>query len=303
MTKSSATLATLLLVGGIGLSFPASVATQTTTNARRAPLFYWGIDVGVATLAGLFHGQIHHAAPQRAIVAGIVGGSLMYGGQRMVGAGDPALNLPGLETVALGANLTRNIGSGVAPFSDLTFPFFPLYVRIRPGRPAPLRVRISALGLYSTIRMSLRYGQAPDWGRSLISGAVVFTCTGQLLLCEERQRTGCSVVRVGEHRFGAVAYAHDPLGCTRDEVLAHELGHVAQDIRDAILFAVPASDYALDHTGRVGRWIGRVLVVDAVLPLMLTSRLVGPPDFDPACHGFSKFYECEAEAMTVLRAR
>jgi hypothetical protein len=114
----------------------------------------------------------------------------------------------------------------------------------------------------------------------------------EYLYCREHDGVGCVAEVPGQHVFGGVAFA------TRGEAcLSHEFGHVAQDIRDAVLFAVPASDYLLDHAGAPGRWLGRYLVLDAALPLMLVNSAAG--EFPMTC-GAGPFYECEVNRLTRL---
>jgi hypothetical protein len=264
---------------------------------RPAAGFYWGVDVGVSALSALLRAHEANVSVKRAFLGGLAGGTLMYAGQRLVGTAAPAVRLVGLQTVALGAGIARNVGAGRAAFSDLTFPLFPFYVRIRPGETTRVSVRLSALGLISAARMGRAYRRWPSLGESLLGGAPVFTVPAGDIRCDAGGLTDCQIERLGEHSLGAVVYAEHPAPCSSRFVVAHEMGHVAQDVRDVVLFAVPASDLALAHAGRPGRWLSRYLVVDGFLPLMLASRAAGPPAFDEACRGLSSYYECETEAM------
>jgi hypothetical protein len=191
----------------------------------------------------------------------------------------------------------------VPPLSDVTLTFYPLYMRIGTTGGPLVRIRVSALALVSAARMAAVYGTAPDVLESIYSGALVFPVPGDEVRCAAARDGDCLATVVGEHRFGAVAYATGPEGCLArvhaGGCLGHELGHVAQDTRDAVLHAVPASDWALSRMGGVGRWLGRYVVLDGALPLMLLGHVAESPHFEGSCRlqGW-EFYECEAEAMT-----
>lgn len=273
-------------------------AQNRDPRVRPDPPLYWGVDVSTATLSALVQGRARDVSPLRALVGGVVGGSTMYLGQRLVGTGCPALRFAGLQTVATGASVARNLGTGQSPFAMLTFPVFPLYVQVRPRGGPHLSVRASAVAIGGIVHTAHEFGAWPDWRESLLAGMPVFAVReGRLGGCLEYSRVGqCVSGVVGHHVFGAVAYASRPNQYSARNVLTHELGHAAQDVRDAVLHAVPASDYVLG-TDRVGRFIARFVVVDVALPLNVVSRAAGPPNSDPACKDLSSYYECETEAM------
>jgi len=251
---------------------------------------YWAIDVGAAVSSALLqsHGTEHRVL--RVLAAGLAGGTLIYAGQRVIGSHDPRLRLPGLQLAAVGASISGNIARGRRPWSDLTLPLFPFYLRVRTEPAVSVRVRLSTMAVVSGIRMAATYHQAPDLLRSLESGAPVFAVPRERLQCCEYSGGSCTVELAGQHVFGAVAYATDGHAC-----LCHEFGHVAQDIRDAVLFAVPLSDLLLSRTGSVGRWLDRYLVLDGALPLMLLNNTVG--DRRLGC-GSGSFYECEVNRLS-----
>ncbi len=287
-------LATLAVLMGV-----PSVAQQTVTNARSAPAFYWGVNVGTAALSALAQGRARSIPVRRALLGGLVGGSLMYAGQRLVGTGAPTLRFAGLQTVAVGASVARNLGIGRGPVDELTFPLFPLYVQVRPRGSPRWRARLSVVAVAGLVQTAHEFRVSPDWRESLVAGLPVFSVpTTRLGPCEDYfARSGrCLAGALGHHVVGAVAYAARPEQTTVRDIVTHELGHSAQDIRDAVLHAVPASDLVL-QTSSPGRWLSRFLVIDAFLPLNLASRLVGPPAGDAACRDLPTFYECETEAM------
>jgi hypothetical protein len=272
-----------------GLSLPGMAQEPAGWMADRA-VGYWGVNVGAAMVSALLQNRGGPISLPRVVLAGITGGSIVYAGQRMVGTRDRRLRLVGLELAATGASMTGNIARREPPLAELTLPFFPLYLRVRTEPALTFRVRVSAVAVVSTVRLAATYNRAPDLGQWLISGAPVLAVPAENLYCREHNGLGCVTEVAGQHVFGAVAYATLGEAC-----LTHEFGHVTQDIRDAVLFGVPASDYALSHTGAVGRWLAKYLVVDAALPLMLLN--VVPGARTPACTAGS-FYECEANQLT-----
>jgi hypothetical protein len=76
--------------------------------------------------------------------------------------------------------------------------------------------------------------------------------------------------------------------------LAHESLHLAQQTRDMLLHAIPASDAAFTRLGARGRVISRLLVVDVMQPLRLIDegelRIRGAPRRQ-------SWYETEARAF------
>lgn len=260
--------------------------------------FYWSVNVGTATASALLHGRLGRVPVYRAVIAGVAGGTLMYAGQRVVGSGVPALRFAGLQLVASGASVTRNIGRGGAPFAEMTFPLFPAYLDIKPTAHPHVRLRVSAVAVGGIIHTAREFHVWPEWRESLIAGMPVFLVDRvRLGPCVEYDRFNrCIGGMIGHHVFGAVAYTRRNDVFTGQNVLTHELGHSAQDVRDAVLHAVPASDAVLSRLPG-GRFLSRFVVVDLALPLSLVSRMAGPPAIDPACQSLGSYYECETEAM------
>jgi hypothetical protein len=280
---------------------PASGTLAAQIDAPRPTCragFFWGVDVGTATASAVLQGRAHGVSVLRAVIGGVAGGTAMYAGQRLIGTGQPALRFVGLQTVATGASLARNLGTGRGPFAELTFPLFPLYLRVHTAGRPHVDVRLSVVALGGIVHTAREFRAWPDWQESLIAGMPVFGLDASRLgSCLERDRAGrCTESMLGHHVFGAVAFARQPGVLSAGNVLTHELGHAAQDVRDAVLHAIPASDFVLDGDP-VGRVLARFFVVDVVLPLNLASRAAGPPDIEPACRGVGTFYECETEAM------
>jgi hypothetical protein len=223
--------------------------------------------VGVAVVAAWLAGRTRDVPLVTSLLGGIAGGSISYGGQHLMGLGKPWLRFTGLEVTAVGASIARNVRGGQPPLAELTFPVFPLYVRVRPGDPNPVNVRLSLMTLVSAGQFAARHRVAPDLWQSLSSGGLVFPVAADRVGCHVVENGQCIVEVAGQHRFGAVAFAEQGTYC-----LDHELAHLGQDVRDVVLFALPASDWVLSHSGAFGRWLGRFLVLDVVRPITFLNE-------------------------------
>jgi hypothetical protein len=300
-------LAAALTVAGaslvLGLGAPPLSGQRPEDPRASTPVMYWGVDVGLATLSSLAQGRIPEEGRRswlRALVGGLAGGTLMYAGQQLVGSGRSGLRLLGLETVALGASVARNLGRGDPALSEVTFPYLPFYVRVRPGADPPLDVRLSVVRLASALALGARYGARPDWRESLRSGVVVLSVPGERLDCLGWTDRWCDRSVVGNHLFAAVAVARDtPEGA--EAVLTHEIGHAAQSVRESLLFAVPAGDALLVRAGAPGRTLARWVVLDVVRPLYGLDHALEDQG-GRACDGRS-FLECEVEALAGRTVR
>lgn len=287
-----------LVTQAVILTSPLSAqhdSPQRGAEVRAAPVFYLATNIVATTLSAWVQSRSSQTSLKDVLVAGVAGGSIMYAGQRMIGTRKTALRLPGMQTVAVGASVARNIATRSAAFSEITLPLFPFYLTIRQDSPT-IHVRASAFALVNFILLSGR-GYTPDLPQSLYSGAVIFRHHGEEITCNSAEDGICTVGRVGEHRFGAILYAHAPAPLRTNEVITHELAHASQDVRDAVLNALPFSDHALRAQGKFGRALANYVVLDFFLPLGLTSAIVGPPPFDKACRDLSRFHECEAYAI------
>lgn len=267
-------------------------------RVRAEAPFYWGVNVGTATASALLQGRLHRVPVTRAIVAGLAGGSVMYTGQRLVGTGEPSLRFAGLQTVAFGASLTRNLGTGRGPIDEVTFPIFPAYVQIRPASHPHVTVRASVVAIGGIVHTAREFHRWPDWRQSMLAGMPVFEVDRlRLGPCVQYDRFNrCIGGMIGHHVFGAITFTDRNDVFSGRNVLTHELGHAAQDVRDAVLHAVPVSDDVL-HALPIARTLSRFIVVDLALPLQFVSHLAGPPGVDPACRSLGSYYECETEAM------
>lgn len=229
-----------------------------------------------------------------ALLGGAVGGAVMGSGLALGSGRFPAARLLSVQTVAIGASMARNAGSGVPLLSEVTLPFAPFIVTV--GRAdssaSPIQLRASAASLTAVaMRLGAGQGMRVDWRHTLGSGSVVFRTADPAfdtgVQCPPAQ--ACS--RAGSQRWGVVAYREGvSAGHAVRATLAHESMHVAQRARDLVLFGVPASDAVVRRGGRVGRTLSRYVVFDAFMPLRavdaLSEQIVGA--------AYRSWYEREA---------
>jgi hypothetical protein len=110
-----------------------------------------------------------------------------------------------------------------------------------------------------------------DWSATFMTGAPVFSSPRWRL-----PSASCPLPCEGsfaQHNAGVIVYSASA-GTDYDlqRTLAHESLHLAQQTRDALLNAIPASDAALARGGPVGRVLSRFLVADFVMPLRLVDE-------------------------------
>jgi hypothetical protein len=229
-----------------------------------------------------------------ALSRGLVGGSLMSVGMELVGTESTNARIAGVQLAAVGASVSRNVEAGTPMFSDLTLPFYPLYVRIRPGAPNPVTARLSVLSaarLTSVLTRSDR--PTVDWGATLATGTAVLASPRWRL--ESKSCPPPCLGSFAQHNAGVIVYSASA-GTDYDlrRTLAHETIHVVQHTRDVVFNAIPASDAVLARAGRTGRTLSRFLVADFLLPLRFIaeadSRLRGARPRE-------SWYEIEARAF------
>jgi hypothetical protein len=249
------------------------------------PGFFLGFNMLVGGGAALVHALADDGDPRlaTAFAKGALGGAIMYGGQRLVGTGRPALRLPGVQTVALGASMTRNAGAGAPLLAELTFPLFAAYLRVRPYDARPLSLRLSGVGLAAlgwAVASSETFDAELDWKESLLTGAPVFRSAASWIYptsdmpapaCAHGDR--CVGGASGVHRMGMIWYT---TGGRSPELsrhtLTHESIHLTQIVRDAVLFGIPTGDAAMQRAGGIFAHIGRFVAIDAFLPLTATNH-------------------------------
>jgi len=178
--------------------------------------------------------------------------------------------------------------------SDVTLPLYPLYVRVRPQSSTPITARVSVMSA-AKLASVVTGGSRPriDWKETLATGAPVFSSPRWRL-----PSSSCAAPCEGsfaQHNAGVVIYSASA-GTDYDlqRTLAHESLHLAQQTRDAVLDAIPASDAALARFGSGGRLISRFFVVDVLMPLRLID------EGEARMRGASRrqsWYETEARAF------
>lgn len=278
-----------------------------------SPGFYFGLNVVVAGASALAHALLSSDAdPLEALAKGALGGAVTFGGQQLVATREPALRFTGIQVAALGSNVARNAGRGLAPFSDVILPLPPFYARIRAGHEDPFTLRMSLLGatalgwaLLEADRLQARL----DWRETLIAGAPVFRSTSSWIYPARGQRAAecnhgdpCPGGAAGLHWNGVTIYTTGGRSAaTSQGILTHELIHLTQVNRDALLHAVPMSDAALAFVGGPAHHIARMLVLDAYLPLTGLNQLMALTAPRTTRGESFRLYEFEAEAITRVR--
>lgn len=298
-----------LCVCALALAVRPAAAQQRMIES---PGFYFGLNVVVAGASALTHSLLtSDAEPLHAFAKGALGGAVTFGGQQLVATREPALRFAGIQIAAAGSNVARNAGRGVGALSDVILPLPPFYARIRPGHEDPFTVRVSLLGatalgwaLLEADRMQAHL----DWKETLISGAPVFRSSSSWIYPARGQRSAeclhgnpCPGGAAGLHWNGVTIYTTGgrTAGASRG-ILTHELIHLTQVNRDALLHAIPMSDAAMAFVGGPAGQIGRVFVLDAYLPLTGLNQLLASTA--PRTGGQPlRLYELEAEAITRVR--
>jgi hypothetical protein len=298
-----------LLAGVIALAAIVQPAHAQERMVDRSG-FYLGLNMLIGGVSAFTHSFLTpaHRDPGRAFLEGALGGAVTYGGQRLVGTGVPVLRLPGVQIAAVGSNMARNAGRGAELFSDLTLPFYPFYLRVRPGGDDVLSVRLSAFALATLGLAALdasRMQASLDWKESLLTGAPVFRSTSSYIYpfggappMQCLHGDGCTGAAAGMHRNGISWYTtggRTPEASRR--ILTHEVIHLTQVHRDAILHAIPMSDAALARVGGPIGGLARFLVFDAYLPLTGLNQLLATALPQSAGEPL-RLYELEAHALT-----
>ena len=281
---------------------PAAKPTSAHLAGRGAsPAVYVGFNVWVGAVTAGVRAQRRGAPVLRAALAGAAGGAMTAAGQRLIGVGPAGWRLGWLQLTALGANVARNAGDGVPVLSDVVLPVYPLYIRIQPGAPRRVRVRVSAMALRGLVAVVAQPQNRArlDLRESVRAGAPVFRSPRGALGFGRDGPADCADDRcvVGLHFTGAVVYARgsDPRAREmRAETLRHEAGHLAQFARDGVLFGFPASDRILSAGGRAGRWARGWLAADVALPLLGADLLSEAVSADP---DVGSLYEREVRGM------
>jgi len=273
---------------------PRATSAQFPERDNAAHARYLALNVLIGATTSMARAAVSGAPIGTTLRKGLIGGSLMSAGMELVGTQSSGTRFVGLQLTALGANITRNADAGVPMLSDVTLPIYPFYVRVRPSAQHPVTARVSTL---SAVRLAsiMTDGRRPsiDWTQTLATGAPVFRSPRWRL-----PSASCPPPCDGafaQHNAGMIVYsASAGTDYDLDRSLAHESLHLAQQTRDMVLHAIPASDAALTRLGDPGRRISRFLVVDLMQPLRFIDegelRIRGAPRRQ-------SWYETEARAF------
>ena len=258
------------LVPLMAAAHPASA--QRPERDQAAHVRYLALNVAIGTTASLARAVVAGTHVRTALAKGLLGGSLMSTGMELIGTESPSTRFAGLQLTAIGASVIRNADNRAPLLSDVTLPIYPLYVRVRPGTATPITARLSVV---STARLAslLSGGRKPslDWSATMATGAPVLRSPRWRL-----PSTSCPPPCEGsfaQHNAGVIVYSASA-GTDYDlrRTLAHESLHLAQQTRDAVLDAIPASDAALGRLGTGGRSISRLFVLDFLMPLRFVDE-------------------------------
>lgn len=271
---------------------PASA--QRLERDRSAHVRFLALNVAIGTTASIARAVVAGTSVRTAVAKGLLGGSLMSTGMELIGTESPSTRFAGLQLTAVGASVARNADNRAPLLSDVTLPIYPLFVRVRPGTSTPITARLSVM---STARLAslLSGGHKPsiDWGATMATGAPVLQ-SPRWRLPSKSCPPPCEG-SFAQHNAGVIVYSASA-GTDYDlrRTLAHESLHLAQQTRDALLDAIPASDAALGHLGTVGHSISRFVVLDFLMPLRIVDEgevmMRGAPRR-------SSWYETEARAF------
>jgi hypothetical protein len=273
---------------------PSAASAQELQRDPAAHRRYLALNVAIGATVSVARAVASGAPVRDALAKGLLGGSLMSAGMELIGTESRGARFAGLQLTAVGADVARDADVGGPLLSDVTLPIYPFYVRVRPRATHPVTARLS---LSSAVRLATVMTSASrpgvDWSETLVTGAPVLR-SPQWRLPSSSCPPPCAG-SFAQHNAGLVIYSASA-GTDYDlqRTLAHESVHLAQQTRDAVLAAIPASDAALERLGPGGRTLSRFLVVDVIMPLRFIDEgelhMRGGPRR-------SSWYETEARAF------
>ncbi len=270
--RSSVALATIAVLA----TLPGPARAQATpapgqgliSNSQAFYAVANGAIGGLSAAVRAWHG---HRSVRAALLGGTAGGLVTYGGMRMVGASTP-LRVPGLMLTGLGASLSRNAAAGVPALSRVVLPMPLGSLELGLGDSFHARYRVSASSLLMTSFVALHRpsGASLDLGRSLASLTPVFVTGGGLHVVGSSTNADAA-----GQQFRRVILLSEQSNKPWESVLRHESVHVAQELRDEILFSTDIGDALLPKAGSIGKSLSRVMSFDIVRPLNLLDGGVG----------------------------
>ena len=264
-----AVIATLMAVSGPARAQATAPSSQNLISD--SPALYAvvnGAIGGVSAAVRAWHG---HRSVRAALLGGTAGGLVTYGGMRLVGASTP-LRVPGLMLTGLGASLSRNAAAGVPALSRVVLPMPLGALELGLGESVHARYRLSASSLLMTsfVALGRPSGASLDLGKSLASLTPVFVTRGGLQVVGSSENASAA-----GQQFRRVILLSEQSNKPWDAVLRHESVHVAQELRDEILFSTDIGDALLARGGAIGKGLSRVMSLDVVRPLNLLDGGIG----------------------------
>ncbi len=269
--RPSVVLAIVALFGSVSTHAGAQVSrAPERALVSESPAFYAvvnGAIGGVSAAVRAWHG---HRSVRAALIGGAAGGLVTYGGMRLIGESTP-LRVPGLMLTGLGASLSRNAGAGVPALSRVVLPMPLGSLELGLGDSVRTRYRVSASSLLMTsiVALARPSGASLDVGQSLASWTPVFVASSGL------HDIGSEHAPAAGQQWRRVILLSEQSIKPREAVLRHESVHVAQEVRDEILFANDIGDALLARGGAIGRRLSRVMSFDVVRPIGLLDTGVG----------------------------
>jgi hypothetical protein len=270
--RSSVVLATLAVLATIpGPARAQATAAPGQGLISNSQAFYAVANGAIGGLSAAVRAWHGHRSVRAALLGGTAGGLVTYGGMRMVGASTP-LRVPGLMLTGLGASLSRNAAAGVPALSRvvLPMPLGSLELGLGDSFHARYRVSASALLMTSFVALHRPSGASLDLGKSLASLTPVFVTGGGLHVVGSSTNADAA-----GQQFRRVILLSEQSNKPWESVLRHESVHVAQELRDEILFSTDIGDALLPKAGSIGKSLSRVMSFDIVRPLNLLDGGVG----------------------------
>lgn len=260
--------AAAILIVGLAAVPSAPVAAQDSDRGDRVAMVALNALTGGLTSAvsALLGGR----DPLRAAVGGGLGGVGVYAGKQVAAQRFDGAGLMGRELAAVGTSVVINAGEGRGWFGTLWLPAGPVWVRTG---SAPLSVRVSAVDVAMTVWAAATPELGFDAGRSLSTGAMVFTSPDHAIRSSDEYLKGFAAG--GVMVLGASVEGFDG---TR----SHEMIHVIQ--QDFMLRAWSRPLEAWAWTAVAGR--------DVPVDLGLVPQLLTPGFYD-------RFRERESSILDV----
>jgi hypothetical protein len=203
------------LLGILASGTSAQPLAVPRRSQRQATAELFAVNVGLSAITSGVVSLARHESFRRGLLGGGAGGGLGFLGKLV--AVDPSVGAPfiGRQIGAIGASLTRSAALGDSFFDQVVLPVGPLRVYLKLKDPGTTTVRVDLESVVWTAYGLLTDRFSLDVGKSLSTGAFVFTSPERLF---------SDVTAVGRVGGGNIF-----LDRTRaDWVLYHEAAHLLQ---------------------------------------------------------------------------